>query len=72
MAQSDWDWHGMETQQDVVFPSVQAVAVYQNAVGYLVIRQQGAVGEDDSLIVVPRGHVDALLDAINTMMAPVL
>lgn len=70
MSKNEWDWYGMEAQEDVVFPSVQAVAVYQNASKDVVIRQQGSMGEDDSIVVIPRAHVDALLEAIKQAATP--
>lgn len=61
---NDWKWNAMESLEDIVFPSVQAVAVYQNASRDIVIRQEGVMGEDDSVIIIPRQHASALLDAI--------
>lgn len=60
----DFDWHNEESKEDIIFPTVQAVAVYSNPRGDVVIRQQDSMGNDDSFIVVPRTHVDALLTAI--------
>lgn len=66
MSKGDWDWYGNEEKTDIVFPSVQAVAVYGNPDGDVVIRQQGAMGEDDTIIIVPRLNVDAIIAAIKT------
>jgi hypothetical protein len=66
---ADFDWHSEDTEQEVVFPSVQAVAVYQNKDGDIVIRQQGSMGEDDSVIIVPQIHADVLIKAIKQAAA---
>ena len=69
MAESNFNWYGADESPEVVFPSVQAVAVYRNPAGNIVIRQQGDMGEDDSFVIVPRNHIDALLAAIKAAAA---
>lgn len=64
MSSSDWNWY--EQKPEIVFPSVQAVAVYQNPDGDVVIRQQGEMGEDDSVVIIPARNVDAVIAAIKT------
>ena len=58
----DWDWN-TDTDSTVV-PAVQAVAVYTNPKGDIVVRQQDMYGEDDSVIVVPRQHASRLAKAL--------
>lgn len=49
----------------VVFKTVQAVAVYKNTDGDIVIRQQaGPLDDDDAVIVIPRDRVPALASAL--------
>lgn len=51
----------------VVFKTVQAVAVYKNPYGDIVIRQQaGPLDDDDAVIVIPRDRVPALASALKT------
>jgi hypothetical protein len=49
----------------VVIEQVDAIAVYTNPKGHIVIRQQGQYGDDDAWIVVPRNRVPELLKAIS-------
>lgn len=60
----DFDWYSDENSADIAVPAVQAVAVYVNKAGNIVIRQQDSMGDDDSVIVIPRTHADALIAAI--------
>lgn len=61
---SDWSWHGEDGKESTVFPTVSAVAVYTNPAGDIVIRQEGHMGEDDSVIVIPRVHAGAVISAM--------
>lgn len=60
----DWSWHDEDAKDLTVFPTVSAVAVYTNPSGDIVIRQQGSMGEDDSVVVLPRIHAGAVISAI--------
>ena len=72
MADTDFSWYSKDSLEDIVFPSVQAVAVYQNEAKDVVIRQQGSQGEDDSIIVIPARNVEALVYALQEAAAPIL
>ncbi len=61
---SDWNWNGGDEQTSQVIPRVNALAVYSNANGDVVIRQQGDMGEDDRVIIFPANHADAVIGAI--------
>lgn len=61
---SDWNWSGTEEKESLVVKSVQAIAVYSNASGEIVIRQQSALGDEDSFIIIPRTNAAALVKAI--------
>ena len=52
------------TDGSVVLRTRQGVAVYTNANGDVVIRQEGWLGEDDALIIVPRCDAEMLAEAI--------
>ena len=65
----EWKWDDPETESDVVVPAVQAVAVYLNPQGSVVIRQQDGMGGEDSVIVVPRSQAAALAKAIKQATA---
>lgn len=60
----DFNWNGEDEKEDVIVPRVDAIAVYSNAIGDIVIRQQDGMGGDDSLIIFPRIHAQLLIDAI--------
>jgi hypothetical protein len=49
---------------DVVIRSVDAIAVYRNKDGDVVIRQQSRLGEDDTFIVVPENNLNELIVAL--------
>lgn len=61
---NDWGWHNKEDKDAIVVQSVQAIAVYTNPAGEIVIRQQDSGGEDDSVIVVPRSMVLLIAKAL--------
>lgn len=61
---SDWNWNGDEEKTSQVIPRVNALAVYSNANGDVVIRQQGDMGEDDHVIIFPANHADTVIAAI--------
>lgn len=58
-----WNWDDPKTGS-VVVKSVQAVAVYTNVNGDVVIRQQDSMGEEDSLIIVPKASITSLVAAL--------
>lgn len=61
---SDIKWYGEDKDPSIVIQSVAALAVYTNPSGDIVIRQEGPNGEDDSIIVFPKSHADAVMNAI--------
>lgn len=65
---SDWKWSGPDATEGVVIPSVQAVAVYTNQDGDIVIRQEGAGHGDtpeDQVIFIPRSMAKAIAKAVS-------
>lgn len=60
---ADFNWTSSE--EAVVFPTVQAVAVYTNPNGDIVIRQEaGSTDDEDSFVVIPKTHAVSLVSAI--------
>jgi hypothetical protein len=52
--------------EEVVVEAVEAIAVYKNSKGNIVIRQQRSrTGDEDAFVVVPRDKVSELIAAIN-------
>lgn len=68
MTSEKWSWTAADADEAIVIARVDAVAVYQNPNGDLVIRQQHPLGEDDAIVIVPRAHVPALLNGIKNEM----
>jgi hypothetical protein len=64
---SDFNWSGCE---DVVVPQVDAVAVYLNDNGDIVIRQRDSMGGDDSVIIFPVSAHKAVIGAIKEVAKP--
>ena len=60
----DFKWD----EEDVVIQQVDAVAVYRNPHGDLVIRQRVSASHDDSVVVVPMERAKALRAAIKREM----
>lgn len=59
---ADFDW---SVKDDVIMPSVQAVAVYPNRSGGITIRQQADWDEDkDHIIHFPRAYAEVIANAI--------
>lgn len=64
MSGENWDWYADDMRQSIVIPQVDAVAVYTNPSGDLVIRQRQPLGEDDHVIIVPMSYAKSLILAI--------
>lgn len=60
----EWDWYSDENKESIVVPSVSAVAVYTNNHGDIVLRQQDSMGEEDSVIILPRSLAATVVQAI--------
>ena len=59
---NDFDWSNAEDAEDIIMHSVQAVAVYLNAKGEVVIRQERDWSQDeDSFVHIPLQNIDALI-----------
>ena len=65
----DWNWNGEEEKASVIVKPVQAIAVYTNPAGEIVIRQQDYMGDEDDYIVVPKMHIPTLIEALKREMA---
>lgn len=67
MTAPDFDWYGNDAE-DIVIPEQQAVAVYRNHAGDVVIRQKAGdywnQVDEDPWIVVKREHVGRLAHAL--------
>jgi hypothetical protein len=50
--------------QNIIIEHVDAVAVYSNPKGDIVIRQGNSMGEDDAVIIVPRSRAQDLIQAL--------
>lgn len=60
---SEFTWN--VDDNSIAIEQVDAVAVYTNVDGNLVIRQRDSMGGDDSIIVIPKAHASSLTRAIN-------
>lgn len=65
-----WDWTSEEVKQDLIVPSVRAVAVYRNGNNEVVIRQQSLYGEDDSFVILPETFLGDLISALQEEISP--
>jgi hypothetical protein len=59
-----FQWYGEDAAESVIIQSVQAVAVYTNPNGEIVIRQESSTQDDDHFVVIPRSQVKVLLKAL--------
>lgn len=59
-----FDWNSEKIKESVVMKSVQAIAVYTNPDGDVVIRQQDSMGDEDHFVVLPKSSAKALVKAI--------
>ena len=62
---ADWNWFAEDSKESIVVPQVDAIAVYENADGDVVMRQQSGLGED-KVIIIPRGSVSAVVKALSS------
>ena len=56
-----FDWNDKDA---VVVQRVDAIAVYQNEKGDIVVRQQDSMGGDDHYIIIPPDRVNDVLNAL--------
>ena len=61
---TDFNWNSDDCKEDVVIKRVDALAVYGNVHGDLVLRQEDPLGENDAVIVIPISQIDTLIKAI--------
>ena len=64
----DFDWHSPEAKESIVVPQVEAIAVYTNPDGNIVIRQQDSYGGEDHFVLIPRSNVNALIKALKEVV----
>lgn len=64
-----WNWYGDEEKESTIVKSVQAIAVYSNQDGEIVIRQQDSLGDEDGYIVIPKLYVPALIESLKRELA---
>ena len=68
MAQmNDFSW---SDQRSIVVKRVDAIAVYKNGDGDLVIRQENPSGEGDKILVVPAQYAYTVLEAMQQQLKP--
>jgi len=66
----DEDEFKWDDDEAVVIKPVQAIAVYRNSLGHVVIRQErSSFQDDDPYVVVPQSELRKLIDALNTQLA---
>lgn len=64
---NDWDWNP-EKQKSIVVQQVDAIAIYTNVRGEIVIRQQGFGGEEDAIVAFPKAYAETIIAALQTEM----
>lgn len=65
---ADWDWTSASARESLVLPRVDALAIYGNSSGEIVLRQQGMDGAEDSIIIIPKTQAQQVIDAIKDML----
>jgi len=65
---ADWDWNSSSAKESLVLPRVDALAIYANNNGEIVLRQQGMDGHPDSIIIIPKSQAQEVIDAMSTML----
>ncbi|MRW85845.1 hypothetical protein GJ698_17350 [Pseudoduganella sp. FT26W] len=66
---ADWDWNSTSARESLVLPRVDALAIYANSNGEIVLRQQGMDGHDDSIVIIPKAQAQVVINAIADMLA---
>ena len=64
---NDFSW---SDQRSIVVKRVDAIAVYKNGDGDLVIRQENPSGEGDRIVVVPAQYAYTVLEAMQQQLKP--
>jgi hypothetical protein len=65
---ADWDWNSASARESLVLPRVDALAIYANNNGEIVLRQQGMDGQEDSIIIIPKSQAQEVIDAMAAML----
>jgi hypothetical protein len=65
---ADWDWNSASSRESLVLPRVDALAIYSNTNGEIVLRQQGMDGNEDSIIIIPKSQAQEVITAITGML----
>ncbi|MYN25465.1 MULTISPECIES: hypothetical protein [Duganella] len=65
---ADWDWNSASARESLVLPRVDALAIYANNNGEIVLRQQGMDGQEDSIIIIPKSQAQEVIDAMSAML----
>ncbi|NYE58985.1 hypothetical protein FHW58_000137 [Duganella sp. 1224] len=65
---ADWDWNSASARESLVLPRVDALAIYANNNGEIVLRQQGMDGHDDSIVIIPKSQAQEVINAIAHML----
>lgn len=66
---ADWDWNSASARESLVLPRVDALAIYANSNGEIVLRQQGMDGSEDSIVIIPKSQAQEVINAISAMLA---
>ena len=64
---NDFSW---SDPRSVVVKRVDAIAVYKNHEGDLVIRQENPTGADDRMVIVPAQYAYTVLEAMQQQLKP--
>jgi hypothetical protein len=62
----DFRWNA--DNEDVLLPEQLATAIYENAAGGIVIRQEGQQGEDDVYVVIRPEYLMRVIDRLKTFL----
>jgi hypothetical protein len=60
----EFSWYEAEREGAVVVRSVEAIAVYRNPRGDVVIRQESSLGDEDDIVIIPQSYVESLITAL--------
>lgn len=63
----EFSWAEAQKEGAVVVRSVDAIAVYRNPHGDVVIRQESSMGDEDDLVIIPQSYIEALITALRNV-----
>jgi hypothetical protein len=65
---SRWEFEWVPENEDILMPSQQRTAVYENDWGQIVIRQEVEYETENAFVIIDKAHIPALIERMKQLM----